>query len=200
MRDQWKIILFFLLIFISFPVFPQGSHTTYTPAELDLLRTKAKSAEEDCVKVGTLLSLGEGLYESQPDSAMLLWYSGKLIAEKNIKLLEEKKQKGKELYMFYFAQLADAINNIAIIEDQRGNTNKALELFEQGLKMCEGVNDKQGIAQSLNNIGGVYKNRGDISKATEIHLQSLKVWEELGNKKGLATVLNNLAYMYKTQG
>ena len=55
--------------------------------------------------------------------------------------------------------IASSLNNIAAVHNNIGNTEKALHVYNQSLKMFRKVNNNKlhpEIATFLNNIGAVY--------------------------------------------
>jgi len=55
-------------------------------------------------------------------------------------------------YLFFSKQKAGSLNNIGLIYENKGESKKALEYYESGLRLREIIGDKLGVAQSLNNI------------------------------------------------
>ncbi len=82
----------------------------------------------------------------------------------------------------------------------KGNYPRALEYYEQSLKIHEEIGDKNGIASSLNGIGVIYNSQGNYPHAMEYYDMSLKLREEVGDKKGIAASLNNIGNIYGSQG
>jgi len=73
-----------------------------------------------------------------------------------------------------------------------GKPEKALEYYEESLKIDEELKDKRGKATDLNNIGSVYKQWGKPEKALEYYEESLAIFEELGDVQSAETVNENI--------
>lgn len=81
----------------------------------------------------------------------------------------------------------------------KGENSKALEYYQQSLKLQQEINDKKGIASCLGNIGVIQEMQGDHVSALENYNLCLKYMRELDNKSGVATVLNNIGIIYDLQ-
>jgi signal transduction histidine kinase len=95
---------------------------------------------------------------------------------------------------------AEAYFQLARIETQKSNYEKALELFKTSLAKRRELHDKQKEAICLNEIGGLYALMKNSEKALANYVVSLEIWEALGNKEGLATVYNNVGALYYKTG
>ena len=87
----------------------------------------------------------------------------------------------------------------AICQD-KGESNQALEYYEQSLVLFKKDDRKENIAEALNNIGTVYDDRGDSNQALEYYQQSLALREEVGNRQDIAKSLNNIGIIHWNQG
>ncbi|MBL4656616.1 MAG: tetratricopeptide repeat protein, partial [Flavobacteriales bacterium] len=118
---------------------------------------------------------------------------------------------------FLKLSLANALGNMGVIYDIKGNKPLALEYYFRGLNVQENlvltgqkqVELEQGIASILNNIGYIYDDQGKITEALLYYQRSLTMQEELSKsldstvardgKIGVATSLNNIAVIYNLQ-
>jgi len=96
--------------------------------------------------------------------------------------------------------MAYCLNNIGLLYNNQGETQKGLEYFHKSLKLREEIGDNKGVASSLNNIGFAYENQGDISKGLEYYHKSLKVQEDISDKRGIANTLNNIGSIHLYMG
>jgi len=148
---------------------------------IDSLQNTYEKATHDTTKIITLLSWGEEIYLSKPDSALVLWTKARDIADKclagnsdfsELELLTLKKGK------------AEAFVNIGYIYGQKGNPQldlkysiEAAQIFENLLAENLGVSTffifknktKKGLASAYNNIGAIYENQGEIDKGLEYY-------------------------------
>jgi tetratricopeptide (TPR) repeat protein len=107
--------------------------------------------------------------------------------------------KGREQQFELKKAVANSLNNLGLSNNNQGNILKALEYYEQSLKLRQEINDKTGIALAYNNFAFIYNNQGNIGKALEYYNKSLKLQEEAGNKTGAALTLNNIGAIYHLQ-
>ena len=56
-----------------------------------------------------------------------------------------------------------------------GETQKALEKFNEALPILQAVGDRSGEAATLNNIGEVYRSLGETQKALEKFNEALPI-------------------------
>jgi len=96
--------------------------------------------------------------------------------------------------------LGKALNNIAGVFQVRGDLAKALDLFEESLRIRREVGNRAGEGTTLSNIAAVYNARGDLTKALEYYEQSLQIFREVGERTGEGTTLNNIADVYRARG
>ena len=148
-------------------------------SEIDSLSCLLKTAKHDTVKIRLRAEIGEEM----PVLRITYWDSIRVDAEK------------WDLKKF----IAEALNNIGYICDNHGEISKALEYYNEGLKIREEIGDKHGIAESLNNIGFDFEKLGDIPRALENDHKGLKIQEEINDKQGIALSLNNIARIYEEQ-
>ncbi len=160
---------------------------------IDSLKLALKNAKHDTTRCNIL----NAMVEAEADDNTWPLYNDQLLklAEKNnlsttIPILK----------ICYSKHLANAINNLGYIAQQRGNPKKAIEYYDKSLKTRETIDDKSGIATSLNNIAQIYANEGAIDKAIEYHHKSLRIREQIHEKIGIAMSLNNLGYIFDNQG
>ncbi len=90
-----------------------------------------------------------------------------------------------------------ALNTIGASYQVKGNYIKAIDFYQQCLKIREELKDLKGVAASLANIGSIYININEFDKALEYQLRSLKLAEEMGNKESMASSLNNIGIIYQ---
>ena len=90
--------------------------------------------------------------------------------------------------MDLFHQLGDiwGISRVSHVLGQlflnQGNYEKARFFFEQGLRIDEKLEFKQGTVVALGNLGDLYRYQGDYNKAEDYYEQSLSVCREYGLK------------------
>ncbi len=87
---------------------------------------------------------------------------------------------------------ATTLNNIGAVYDALGDSQTALDFYNQSLPLLRQVGDKAGEATTLNNIGLVYSDLGDSQTALDYYNQSLPLSRQVGDKAGEAGSLNNI--------
>jgi len=92
--------------------------------------------------------------------------------------------------------LANALNNIGVYYEGRGENPKALEYHLKSLRIYEKIGHKEGRAISLSNIGLIYSRQNDSPKALSYYIKSLKIQEEIGDKEGIAITSSNIGIIY----
>ncbi|GAI36357.1 unnamed protein product, partial [marine sediment metagenome] len=87
---------------------------------------------------------------------------------------------------------AATLGNIGLIYGDKGDLDKALEHYQEALKICREIGYKRGEANGLGNIGNVYIDKGDLDKALEHYQEALKIHRGIGDKVGEANGLGNI--------
>ena len=181
MKNRFRIV--FTLLFF---------HPSYSQdISIDSLKRLLNTAKNDTTLGILEMQLAE---YSLNDSAFKVHNQRALtIAEKNIPTA-----KGAELISFLKIK-ASAYNNIGYDETTLGNLSKALEYYQECLKIEQEIKNDADIAFVLNNIADVYETQGNISAALKYYDESLKMHEKNKNIKGIAQAYNNIGFIYSTQ-
>ncbi|HEU0185520.1 MAG TPA: CHAT domain-containing protein, partial [Blastocatellia bacterium] len=90
--------------------------------------------------------------------------------------------------------------NIGAVYRSLGETQKALEKYNEALPLMRAVGDRRGEATTLNNIGRVYYALGETRKALEKYNEALPLRRAVGDRRGEATTLNNIGRVYYALG
>jgi tetratricopeptide (TPR) repeat protein len=100
--------------------------------------------------------------------------------------------------------IADSLNNLAVLYYKQGKYSKAEPLFLQALEMTKRlfIKDHPDVATSLNNLALFYQSQGKYNKAELLYFQALEMRKRLftNDHPDVATSLNNLAGIYDKQG
>ncbi|RMZ49046.1 tetratricopeptide repeat protein [Candidatus Marinimicrobia bacterium PRS2] len=83
---------------------------------------------------------------------------------------------------------------------EKGDYDKAMEIYTPAFNQAEELGDKPGMGSSLNSIGAVYNNKGEYDIALGYYERSLAIAEELGDKHGMVASLNNIGLAYHDKG
>jgi serine phosphatase RsbU (regulator of sigma subunit)/tetratricopeptide (TPR) repeat protein len=138
----------------------------------------------DSVRLSAFNDIAWGLLFSNPDSAYILGHEELEIARNKRQVYWESK----------------ALNTIGASYQVKGNYIKAIDFYQQSLRIREKMNDLESVAASLANIGGIYINIGVFDKALQYQLRSLKLAEKMNNKANIASSLNNIGIVYHNTG
>jgi len=166
------VLLFFFLIL--------GVTNYAQDKQIDSLKAVIAAAEEDTIKVRSLLSLASYYYRAEPGRAIEIGSEAKNLSEQ----------------LNFQNGLAYAFKCIGMGYYFQSNFIEALVNWERSYGVFESSGDRNGMANMLNNLGAVYYNEGDNNKAIEYYIGSLKVAEEIKDTLRIATALVNIGAVY----
>ncbi len=165
-------LLFFTFIICCFSGITQSS---------DSLRNYYLNKKNpDSLRLEALNDLAWNTLYSNPDSAYILGHE-------ELEVARTKKLKKWE---------AKALNTIGASYQIKGNYLKAIDFYQQSLKVSEAVGEMKRVASSLANIGSLYINIGEFEKALDYQNKSLVLFRKLNMKEGMASALNNIGIIY----
>ena len=95
---------------------------------------------------------------------------------------------------------ANALNNIGAVYRSLGETQKALEKYNESLQIIRRVGDRRGEAITLHNIGLVYESLGETQKALDHYSEALSLMRAVGARDGEATTLLVVARAEQKRG
>ncbi|GIV31508.1 MAG: hypothetical protein KatS3mg029_0859 [Saprospiraceae bacterium] len=95
---------------------------------------------------------------------------------------------------------ATALNFRGVVEDIHGNSDQAIEYFQQALAIRQRLGDLSGVASLYNNLGNVMENRGDYLAALENYQQSLRLREQLRDTVRIMRAWYNMAILQESMG
>ncbi len=190
-----KILFFTILHFglLTLNCFSQ-SKPAVVNTKIDSIQKLLLTAQSDTLKANAFVALSEELYLSKIDTVLPLCLKAIKISDEKLPKADDAEKKS------FLTAKANALNNMGYVYKEQGNIPKALELYNQSLKLREEIGDKRGIANSLNNIGRIYNNRGDIPSALDCYTKSLRIQNEIGDKQGASISLCNIGLIYNGQG
>ena len=92
------------------------------------------------------------------------------------------------------------LNNIAVVYDNQGRYQEALETYEQALAILREVGDRAGEGTTLNNIAHVYDRQGRYQEALETFEQAADVLESVraaaGSEEARAAFIDQYTALY----
>ncbi len=77
---------------------------------------------------------------------------------------------------------------------------RAIEYFQEALKIYKENGAETEIAQCLTNIGLMYWKQGNYSQALENYEKALLINKRNNNRQGISNCLNNIGIIYRNQG
>lgn len=162
------------IIFLYIALFANSQNTD----SLWALVNNPKSA--DTIRLSALYDLAWVYLYDKPDSTIG-------IAEYQLTLAQKVKNLKWE---------AKAYNAMGAASQIKAAYSKAIEYYQKGLKIYEGIGDKKNLAGAMGNIGSIYINLQKYEKALDYQLKCLKLVQEMGNLAGVASSLHNISVIY----
>ena len=95
---------------------------------------------------------------------------------------------------------ANALHELAIVERNLGEIEKAITLEQQAMEIFERIGDIKMKAATLHQLAIIYADRGEVEQAIAFYQQSLELKEKIGNVQGKAATLHQLAGIYANLG
>ena len=95
-------------------------------------------------------------------------------------------------------KLAGSYTNKGVNYNAMGNSNMALQMYENALKLHEQMHNELGVAKVLHNMGIIESQNGNYYKALQYHNQSLSILQDLHETGRISSSLNSIGvnYMY----
>ena len=84
------------------------------------------------------------------------------------------------------------LGNLGMTYLDLGETDRAIDLLRQELKIVEEFRDVKALATTLGNLGSAYLRLGEVRRAIEFLEQQLAISREIGDRRGEAVSLGNL--------
>ncbi|HNH82186.1 MAG TPA: CHAT domain-containing protein [Acidobacteriota bacterium] len=95
---------------------------------------------------------------------------------------------------------ASTLNNLGVVHNLLGNSDKAIEYLEQTLPLQKATGNLKGYGMTLNNLGAIYTKLGQKQKTLDYLEQALVVHRQVNNQAGAAQTLANLGKLYVEVG
>jgi signal transduction histidine kinase len=186
-RNIRAVLFQLLFVFTAWTALAQNS-------QVDSVNTAMRNAKNDTTIARGYMTLAGLLYASDPDTVIPLSNKALELVDRKLPGANEKEKHS------YLLTKAAAFSNIGYAHFQHGETEKAMEYFNKGLKIQEEINDPQEIANSLNNIAAIYWKLGENEKALDHFKRALEMQKKLPLSAAMATTINNIGGIYDNQG
>jgi tetratricopeptide (TPR) repeat protein len=72
---------------------------------------------------------------------------------------------------------------MANIHQERGELERALELYREALSIAEQLEDLQGRGATLQAMANTHQRRGEVERAVELYREALHIFERLGDRQ-----------------
>jgi hypothetical protein len=166
---------------------------TQTKHQLDSLRKVIAEEKHDTTIIKAYYEIGALHWYSDRDTALKYFEICKGKGEKYL----QKREKSSNSYNLISHSVSECYNNIGLIYFIRGNSEKALSLYQQSLEMAT---DSAQIFDVYVNIAQVETQLGNLKKGIAIYHKVLAYAEKEDNKMLSGNILMNISYTYNVQG
>jgi len=95
---------------------------------------------------------------------------------------------------------ANGLRLLGVLMEQRGNLERATELFEMALASFRSRGDRVREGACLNSLGVVARSRQQLEAAESLLTESVAIRRELQDSSGMSSSLSNLAILYMDLG
>ena len=147
--------------------------------EVDSLRQLLARPQPDSVRVLLLCQISDQLWTQRTDSAAVY-------ARKALDLARRAGYRHGE---------GEALNRLGAAL-RESNLARALELFQQSLRLAEATHDQRLIAQNLRSIGIIYVYLRDKRQGLAYYFRALKIGEQLHDERRVVIELSNIGLAY----
>jgi tetratricopeptide (TPR) repeat protein len=98
--------------------------------------------------------------------------------------------------------LVKALNDLARIERDLGNTATSIKCYEELANLCEKHNDPSGVAHALRHLGDIHLEEGQLEDAENYYEEALRIYNNLKPTPplDLANTLRGYALLLEKQG
>jgi tetratricopeptide (TPR) repeat protein len=128
-----------------------------------------------------------------------LWGNSRTLIEIYEKLLPDDHFKDEPILKE--KQIHGAVlGNLGLAYSDLGELRKAIEYYEQALKISTEIGNRRKEGADLGNLGNAYSDLGEPRKAIEYYEQTLKISTEIGDRQGEGKCLGNLGNAYLILG
>ncbi|MHA1871630.1 MAG: tetratricopeptide repeat protein [Promethearchaeota archaeon] len=130
------------------------------------------------------------------DDAMAYWKDALRVLDGKSPLKSSVSEISEEDYTLK----APIMGNMGNIYDNKGDPDKALELYQKAYNAHKQRENKFGMATQLGNMAIIYARKGDYDRALELYQKAYKLDAQLGNLRHQALLLGNMGTVYADKG
>ncbi len=95
---------------------------------------------------------------------------------------------------------ANGLRLLGVLMDQRGDLERAAQLFEEALVGFRSMGDRVREGACLNSLGVVARSSQNFERAKDLLTESVAIRRELQDSSGMSSSLSNLAILYMDLG
>ncbi len=92
------------------------------------------------------------------------------------------------------------LNEQGLAFQKVGNYDKALQHYEQSLKIQQEIGNRKGESTTLGNMGSIAHAKGEYETALSYFKRDIKISQKIGDRVGESTSLNNISQIYDARG
>ncbi len=96
--------------------------------------------------------------------------------------------------------LIESLRCEGVVMSEKGNFERAMELYETALSHARTINHQKAIASCLNNVALIHTFRGEFDKALDLFDEGLAIAVEAEDKEESSKFLNNMAEIFSRRG
>ncbi|BAZ06283.1 TPR domain protein [Calothrix sp. NIES-3974] len=128
-----------------------------------------------------------------------------LFQQNTVKSRQQARQKFQEALVIFRQQNHQqgqmlCLATIGKIYGDFGDTQRAIEYYNQALPLAEATGERGWKGNILNNLGLIYSQLGEKQTALEYYHQALPVYRQVKDKDGEGTTLSNFGLLYADLG
>jgi tetratricopeptide (TPR) repeat protein len=86
------------------------------------------------------------------------------------------------------------------LQGKAESLRKAMEKYEEALRLYRIAGDRRGEGDTLHQIGSIQASLGENRKALDYYNQALPLWQAVGDRRDEATTLNDIGLVYALLG
>ena len=169
-----------LLTFVAFFLVSNLFAQQHWERRRDSLLKTLQNSQEDTNRVLTMLWLGVGYLDNQPDSAA--YYA---------KAFESLSQK-----LHYAAGIANSQSMQAVIFSQDNKLDEAIEMDLKAIETAQKANLVRVLANVYNNTAIIYFSKAEYTSSLEYYLKATNIYERRKDSSSMAFVYGNIAEVY----
>ncbi len=184
---------FLLLVIACVHLVLSAQETT----KLDSLKAKLSSlppisnTEQNSEKLKIFIEIGDEYYNINNDSA--IWWYKQVVSDSNIVKSADSN------HINISKQVANAFQNISIIEYYLGVYDSAITNSLNAIKVFETIQDKAGIARAYNNLGNIETQLANYDSAIQFFNLSLENAREINDTSTIVNSLINTGHVFFIQ-